>query len=239
MKLSDIHTHFPGKSTADICIGSALVDNPFSAEYSEQQAFFSLQHNIPFSFGIHPWQAACLENNFEDELVQLESLFIKYKDKSILMGEIGLDSCKPNLPLQKIIFERQLDIATKIGCAAIILHCVKTLHLLPPILERFRKKSAANIIIHGFSGSEQEVYKLNSYDVYFSFSENLLKHRKKAVFSAAAVPQNRLLTETDMAAPETLQNALLLLSAIRQQNPDDCATQIYNNVAQIIKHLKK
>lgn len=239
MKLSDIHTHFPEKSTADICIGSALVDKPFSAEYSEQQAFFSLQHNIPFSFGIHPWQAACLENNFEDKLTQLESLFIKYKDKSILMGEIGLDSYKPNLPLQKIIFEHQLDIAAKIGCTAIILHCVKTLHLLPPILESFRKKSTANIIIHGFSGSEQEVYKLNSYDVYFSFSENLLKHRKKAVFSAAVVPQNRLLTETDMATPETLQNALLLLSAIRQQNPDDCAAQIYNNAAQIIKHLKK
>lgn len=238
MKLSDIHSHFPEKSTADICIGSALADSLFSAENLERQASFSLQHNIPFTFGIHPWQAAYMENNFEYNLAQLEALFIKYKDKSILMGEIGLDSCKPNLPLQKVVFERQLDIATGIGCPAIVLHCVRTLHLLPPILERFRKKSAADIIIHGFCGSIQEVEKLSRCDVYFSVSEKLLKHRKKAVYSAAVIPENRLLTETDMDSPETLHNTLLLLSSIRNQKPDDCATQIFDNAKRIISHLK-
>lgn len=241
MKLSDIHTHFPEKSTADICIGSALADRLFSVKDVEQQAFFSLQHNIPFSFGIHPWQAAYMENNFEDKLTQLESLFLKYKDKSILMGEIGLDLCKPNLPMQKIIFERQLDIAAKTNCPVIVLHCVKALHLLPPILKQFRKKSsiASNIIIHGFCGSTQEVQKLNCYDIYFSFSEKILKHHKKTALVIAAVPENRLLTETDMAPPETLLNALLQVSLIRQQKLDDCAKQIFNNAEQIIKNLKK
>lgn len=238
MKLSDIHTHFPEKSIADICIGSALADRSFSAEDSEQQAFFSLQHDIPFSFGIHPWQAAYMENNFEDALVQLESLFLKYKNSP--MGEIGLDSCKPNLPMQKIIFERQLTVAAKINCPAIVLHCVKAFHLLPPILERFRKKNnTADIIIHGFCGSVQEVQKLSRYDVYFSFSEKLLKLSRKTASAVAAVPANRLLTETDMAAPETLQGALQQVSSIRQQNLDDCAAHIFSNAEQIIKNVRK
>lgn len=239
MKLSDIHTHFPEKSCADICVGSALVDGNFSADDLERQALFSLRHDIPFTFGIHPWQAADMEDNFEDNLAQLEDLFMKYKDKSILMGEIGLDSCKRNLPLQKVVFERQLDIAAKIGCPAIVLHCVRTLHLLPPILERLRRKSTADIIIHGFSGSVQDAESLSRYDVYFSLSENLLKHRKKAALSAAVIPENRLLTETDMAPTETLRNAVLLLSSIRGQKPDDCVQQIFDNANRIISRIKK
>ena len=239
MRLVDIHTHFPERSIADICIASPLADGMFSLEEQIRQASFSLQNDIPFSFGIHPWQAACMTTDFEKDLHRLENLFSLHK-KNILMGEIGLDLCRENTELQKIIFERQLDIATKHKCPVITLHCVKSLHLLPPILNTFRKKNRESIIIiHGFCGSIQDVQKLSNYDVYFSFSAKLLSCSKKTAQAAAFVDTNRILTETDTDKPQTLAAAVSLLSSIRRQKIEDFAEQIFYNATQIFEKIKK
>ena len=102
MKLADIHTHFPEKSIADICIAAPLADRDFSVKDQIRQAAFSLQNNIPYSIGIHPWQAAVIGDDFEEKLLQLSTFFSQHK-KKFVMGEIGLDSCKANLQKQKII----------------------------------------------------------------------------------------------------------------------------------------
>jgi Tat protein secretion system quality control protein TatD with DNase activity len=239
MKSVDIHTHFPEISIANICIAAANADNPFSLEEQIRQASFSLQNDIPFSFGIHPWQVAISGDDIEDKLVQLDDFFSKRK-KNVLMGEIGLDLCRENTELQKIIFERQLDIATKHKCPVITLHCVKSLHLLPPILNTFRKKNRESIIIiHGFCGSIQDVQKLSNYDVYFSFSAKLLSCSKKTTQAAAFVDTNRILTETYIDKPQTLSTSVSLLSLIRRQKIDDCAEQIFYNATKIFEKIKK
>lgn len=238
MKSADIHTHFPERSIANLCISAPLADRDFSVNEQLRQSLFSSTHNIPFSIGIHPWQAAIIGDDFEDKLLQL-SVFFSQSQKNILMGEIGLDGCRANLPIQKIIFERQLDIATKNNCPAIILHCVKTLHLLPPILERFRKKnSTAIIILHGFCGSAQEVKKLNNYDMYFSFSAKILVHSKKTTSAASVVAENRILTETDTDNPESLYKVLSLLSSIRKQNIEDFAATVFENTKRVLKKIQ-
>ena len=235
MKLIDIHTHSPEKTIAEICIAAANADYPFSLHNQMLQADFSLKNNVPFSFGIHPWQAANMTTDFEKDLLQLENLFSQHKE-NIFMGEIGLDLCRENIELQKIIFERQLDIAVKNKCPVITLHCVKSLHLLPPILNNFRKKNSESIIIiHGFCGSMQDVQKLNIYDIYFSFSAKLLSCSKKTAQAAAFVDKTRILTETDTDKPQTLVTAISLLSSIRRQKVEDCAEQIFYNATKILK----
>lgn len=237
IKLADIHTHFPEKSIADICIGAPLADRDFSVKDQMRQAAFSLQNNIPYSIGIHPWQAAVIGDDFEEKLLQLSTFFSQNK-KKFVMGEIGLDSYKANLQKQKIIFEKQLDIATENHCPVVILHCVKTLHLLPPILEKFRKKNnTAIIILHGFCGSMQEAEKLNNYDIYFSFSAKILANSKKTAIAATIVTENRILTETDMDKPETLYYVLSQLSSIRKQKIEDLAVDVFNNTKRICRFL--
>ena len=239
MKSVDIHTHFPEISIANICIAAANADNPFSLEEQIRQASFSLQNDIPFSFGIHPWQAACMTTDFEKDLHRLENLFSLHK-KNILMGEIGLDLCRENTEMQKIIFLRQLDIAVTNKCPVITLHCVKSLHLLPPILSNFRKRNSESIIIiHGFCGSMQDAQKLSNYDVYFSFSAKLLSCSKKTAQAAAFVDTNRILTETDTDKPQTLAAAVSLLSSIRRQKIEDFAEQIFYNATKIFEKIKK
>ena len=239
MRLVDIHTHFPERSIADICIASPLADGMFSLEEQIRQASFSLQNNILFSFGIHPWQVAISGDDIEDKLVQLDNFFSKRK-KNVLMGEIGLDLCRENTEMQKIIFLRQLDIAVTNKCPVITLHCVKSLHLLPPILSNFRKRNSESIIIiHGFCGSMQDAQKLSNYDVYFSFSAKLLSCSKKTALAAAFVDTNRILTETDIDKPQTLSTAVSLLSSIRRQKIEDFAEQIFYNATQIFEKIKK
>ena len=229
MRLVDIHTHSPEISTAEVCIAAANADNPFSLHNQLLQADFSLKNNIPFSFGIHPWQAACMTTDFEKDLHRLENLFSLHK-KNILMGEIGLDLCRENTEMQKIIFLRQLDIAVTNKCP------VKSLHLLPPILSNFRKRNSESIIIiHGFCGSMQDAQKLSNYDVYFSFSAKLLSCSKKTAQAAAFVDKTRILTETDTDKPQTLVTAISLLSSIRRQKVEDCAEQIFYNATKILK----
>ena len=238
MRLVDIHTHFPERSIADICIASPLADGMFSLEEQIRQASFSLQNDILFSFGIHPWQVAISGDDIEDKLVQLDDFFSKGKE-NVLMGEIGLDSCRADLQRQIIIFKRQLDIATKHECPAVVIHCVKALHLVLPILEDFRKTNKKTIVvIHGFCGNVQEAVRLSRSDVYFSFSSKLLSCSKKTQQAAASVAKERILTETDMDDPASLSVAIEQISQIRGMKTQDCAQMIFENAQRVIASIK-
>ncbi len=238
MRLADIHTHFPEKSIADVCVASPLADNEFSLEEQIRQASFSLQNDILFSFGIHPWQAAIVGEDIEDKLLQLEDFFSK-GTKNVLMGEIGLDMCRSDLQSQIIIFKRQLDIATKYDCPAVVIHCVKALHFVLPILEDFRKTNKKTIvIIHGFCGNIQEASRLSRSDVYFSFSSRLLSCSKKTQQAATSVAKERILAETDMDVPESLLIAIEQMSQIRGMKMQDCAGIIFENTQRIIAAIK-
>jgi TatD DNase family protein len=102
--------------------------------------------NIYMTIGFHPSEANITT---EEDLIWLENL-IKENDKIIAVGEIGLDYywVKDNKELQRDLFRRQLDIATRLNLPVVI-HSREATQESYDILKEYNLKG----IIHCYSGS--------------------------------------------------------------------------------------
>ncbi len=102
--------------------------------------------NVYMTIGFHPSEANITT---EEDLIWLENL-IKENDKIIAVGEIGLDYywVKDNKELQRDLFRRQLDIATRLNLPVVI-HSREATQESYDILKEYNLKG----IIHCYSGS--------------------------------------------------------------------------------------
>ena len=102
--------------------------------------------NVYMTIGFHPSEANITT---EEDLIWLENL-IKENDKIIAVGEIGLDYywVKDNKELQRDLFRKQLDIATRLNLPVVI-HSREATQESYDILKEYQLKG----IIHCYSGS--------------------------------------------------------------------------------------
>ena len=150
--------------------------------------------------GIHPWYVDTVSEFWN---VKLERLL--QQNPLMMIGEIGLDATRPNYPIQKDIFRRQLQIASRYN-RAVHVHCVKAWDDLFEILGEFRE---VPFLIHRFSGDEIIVQKVRFLDGYFSIIDG------KAM---GVIPDNRLLVETD--APNGLKTPEAIPDLVARLNLD-------------------
>ena len=140
-----------------------------------------------FSFGIHPWNASKIEDNFLNFENEISS------KKCLAIGEIGLDKLKgPSIDIQRKEFLKQIEISEKHEFP-IILHCVKSWNEILEIKKFIKPKQPW--ILHGFNkvGIVNEVLKNN---VYISIGSSILTNFKlQDVLSL--IPNDRLFLETD------------------------------------------
>lgn len=140
------------------------------------------------SFGIHPWRAP----DFEGELTLLDSLI----EEAPMIGEIGLDyyfeENSDHYPKQRLLFEYQLHQAAKHG-KIVNLH---TKGAEKEIVEKLEETGIRRSIIHWYSGPLDLIDRYLTAGAYFTIGVELLfSDHIRCVLEA--VPNNRLLTETD------------------------------------------
>ena len=141
------------------------------------------------AIGIHPEEAADATEADYDALLPLYS-----HPKVVAVGEIGLDyywDIPKNVQLES--FERQLILANALG-KPVIIHDreahADTLSLL--------KKHRPRGVMHCYSGSVETMEELLQLGFYIGLGGAVtFKNAKKPLSVAAAVPQDRLLLETD------------------------------------------
>lgn len=156
--------------------------------------------NMFAAVGIHPEDVQMPEVDLDPELLALTSLLQdadeRKKNKIVALGEIGLDyHWEPiNKPLQQKCFDAQMELAEKCGLPVIIhdreAHgdCFETVLRYPSVRGVF----------HSYSGSPEMALELVKRGWYISFSGVLtFKNARKAVETAALVPLDRILIETD------------------------------------------
>ena len=140
-----------------------------------------------FSFGIHPWDAAEIEDNF----LNLEKEIVS--KKCLVIGEIGLDKLKgASFEIQKKVFTKQIEISEKFELP-ILLHCVKSWNEILEIKKVVNPNQ--NWIFHGFNkvGILKEVIKS---DIYISIGSSILSNSKLQEI-VNFIPNDRLFLETD------------------------------------------
>ncbi len=116
------------------------------------------------------------------------------------MGECGLDKTahaleKSPWDVQLRVFEEHLSLAEELK-RPVIVHCVRAFGPLREVLERH--KPSFGVLLHSWTGPAEMVKPLAALGAYFSMSGAVCNPAStKLRESAAAVPLDRLLVETD------------------------------------------
>jgi TatD DNase family protein len=210
MNLYDAHNHlqderFGGRQNDRVAEARAagvvhMVVNGSCAEDWPQVAELARRFPdlvIP-SFGLHPWYVPERKDDWREQLA-------RWLDTTpgAVMGEIGLDRWKPDLPWddQEEAFIFQLDEAATRN-VPVSIHCLQAWGRLVELLEQF-PRPACGFVLHSYGGSEELIDRLAPLGAYFSlpgYYAHDRKARQRDVFRH--VPPDRLLIETD--APDQL-----------------------------------
>lgn len=160
----------------------------------------SKYENMFAAVGIHPEDIQMPNVDLDTELCALTSLLEnadeRKKNKIVALGEIGLDyHWQPvNKPLQQKCFDMQMELAERFSLPVIIHD--REAH--GDCFETVLRHPNAKGVFHSYSGSPEMALELVKRGWYISFSGVLtFKNARKTVETAAAIPLDRILIETD------------------------------------------
>ena len=182
LKFIDIHTHTEESNENLLQIINLNLESP-----CPEQGFYS--------YGIHPW--ALDDADFQAEKA-LQTLEEKLKLPQVLaLGEAGLDKIhKASFERQVAVFERQIQLSEALQ-KPMILHDVRSHNEI--IALRKKHKAVQPWIVHGFSGTEQDIEQLIGQGIFLSVGESLLHPERKIYKSFKFIDLDFLFLETDMA----------------------------------------
>lgn len=203
MKLFDSHCHLHDRRLDGI--REKLISDAVSAGISgcltcgtspdDWEAVASLESRPGFeiqkAFGVHPWFAEGLREDWQDIL---RGYLSKHPDAWV--GEIGLDATKPPglADNARKILHLQLSMAAEMG-RPVSLHGVKCLDELLAACRPFGG-SIPTFAIHAFSGSEEQLRKWLDFGAKISMGGAAVRSARLRRL-AGYVPREQLLVETD------------------------------------------
>ena len=197
----DTHAHLNDEDL--VLRAEEILTNPWletvivpGYDFESSKRAFSLAKKYDKVFaclGCHPHDA----ESFSDT----EFAFYKENakdDKVVAIGEIGLDYFRDLSPrdIQKTVFEKQIDLAYDVGLP-IVLHVRDAYADTLEILKKKKDKLVNGVLLHCYSGSKEMVREFSRFDAYFAFGGAITYKGAKRDDAIKAVPQDRLLLETD------------------------------------------
>ena len=213
----DIHTHTVQSDKGIIQIVNLDLNQP-----CPEQGYYS--------YGIHPWALDNVDFQIEEALSSLEA---RLQSPNVLaLGEAGLDKIhKASFERQVAVFERQIELSEALQ-KPMILHDVRSHNEI--IALRKKHKAVQPWIVHGFSGTEQDIKQLIGQGIYLSVGESLLHPERKIYKSFKSIDLDYLFLETDMAEIEIES----IYEAAAKRLETDIVTlqkKIFANFARIIR----
>ena len=213
----DIHTHSVKTDDKLIQIANLDLNQP-----CPEQGYYS--------YGIHPWALDNVDFQIEEALSLLEA---RLQSPNVLaLGEAGLDKIhKASFERQIELFERQIELSETMQ-KPMILHDVRSHNEI--IALRKKHKVQQPWIVHGFSGTEQDIKQLIGQGIYLSVGESLLHPERKIYKSFKFIDLDYLFLETDMAeiGVETVYEAA---ANLLEMDLSVLQTRIFANFARIFK----
>ncbi|RYD19023.1 MAG: TatD family deoxyribonuclease, partial [Lysobacteraceae bacterium] len=144
---------------------------------------------VRIAVGLHPELVAQRHH----EVALLCGLLVETR----YVGEIGIDGSPPHrgsIELQKSVFDRILGACAAAGGRVMSIHSRGAPSAVLDALERQRTSGVP--ILHWFSGTKTELARADALGCWFSVGPAMLRSRKGREL-AAAMPVDRMLTETD------------------------------------------
>lgn len=217
LKFIDIHTHTEESNENLLQIINLNLESP-----CPEQGYYS--------YGIHPWALDNVDFQIEEALSSLEARL--QSPNVIALGEAGLDKIhKASFERQVAVFERQIELSEALQ-KPMILHDVRSHNEI--IALRKKHKAQQPWIVHGFSGTEQDIKQLIGQGIYLSVGESLLHPERKIYKSFKSIDLDYLFLETDMAeigVEKVYEAAAKLL----EMDLSAVQTRIFANFARLIR----
>ena len=217
---------------SDVALVCVSVDNKSSMDTVKLAQEFPGKV-LPF-VGVYPQMAETIDMDL------FLGLFDKVKDIVVGIGEIGLDrridSNQILSDAQKSVFKVQLEIAEKLR-KPVALHTRGTLKETLETLTSYRLK---NVLMHWFTGSDNELKEVVDRGYYASFGPAMVFSKRKRRL-VCSMPKENILVETDgpvrfsgcfggkIALPTFLPTVLLSLSSSLKMSYDDVVSLVFNN----------
>lgn len=161
------------------------------AEFESIQALANRFSELSFAVGLHPLDADKWTEQSRAQIFHLATS----DSRVVAIGEIGLDFYKSENREQQIqVCQSQLEIASQLN-KPVIIHCRDAASSLLDLLSSFKNLQG---VMHCWGGNPIETQKFLDLGFYISFSGIVtFKNAKQVQASAAIVPRDRLLIETD------------------------------------------
>ena len=171
----------------------AILVIGFDLETSRGAIALAEQHDqIYATVGMHPHDA----KDLDDETICIFRDLASHP-KVVALGEMGLDyyrDLSPH-PIQKVAFERQLDLAEELNLP-IVIHNREAYHDILPILGARRGKIRG--VMHCFSGDVEIMHQSLALGFYIGIGGPVTYRKSDALQEVAReVPADALLVETD------------------------------------------
>lgn len=207
MKLFDTHTHY-NDAKFDAVSRGGLIESLFADNIGyivgastdlESSAFQTeaseLFENYYAAVGIHPEDCGQYADNIDEAILAIEGYAAH--PKAVAIGETGLDFYWPDNPpreLQAAFFERQLDLAKRLG-KPVIVHD-REAH--GAVFDIVRNHPGVIGVMHSCSLSAEMALQFCRLGWYISFSGVVTyKNAVNVAHTVQALPEDRLLIETD------------------------------------------
>ena len=155
----------------------------------------AMANKYPFvyaSVGTHPDSA----DEVDESVLEEYRMLCKQNDKVVAIGEIGLDYYYETIPreIQQRAFRLQLELARELNMPVIV-HERNAHDDGMRIVKEFKGVSG---VFHCYSGSAEMARQLVDMGWYIGFTGVLtFKNARKAVETAASIPLERIVLETD------------------------------------------
>jgi TatD DNase family protein len=211
----NVHTHRKPLNNNEICIRNAYL-----------KPVKKITANYFLSTGLHPW----FVRDFS-EVALISVLNENILDTRVIaIGEIGLDSTKPNFSKQKELFKVQLDFAEK-NNLPIIVHLVKSAQDFIPIIKPFK----CELILHGFKDGIEMWKQLNpNGKTNVSIGKHVFTKSKKLTGLIEQIPKENLFIETDQSK-YSIMSIYEEISKIRGISVEELEYQICQNFRRVFK----
>ena len=251
MKLFDTHAHLQDPRVAgdtdammararSVGVARVLSCGTREEDWGALAGLAGRHPEILPAYGVHPWFIETLSPDWVNALGQ------RMTDDAAAVGEIGLDFAVDGLDRgkQEAVFLSQLRLAKALK-RPVSMHCRKAWGRLVELLKQEGGLPHGGAI-HAFSGSVEMVRECLRLGAFFSFSGSITRPANhKAKKAAAAVPDHRLLIETDspdmlpaevpgpLNEPAHVIHVVNTLAAVRETTPDEIAQTTWENAVRL------
>jgi TatD DNase family protein len=147
--------------------------------------------HVRAALGLHPQLVA--------ERASELALWDVYLSETRYVGEVGLDAGPrfyKSFDLQKQVFQHVLQRCAETGDKVITVHSFRAAKAVLDYIEVYLPPTKGKVVLHWFTGSKAEAKRALDLGCYFSVNAAMLDNERHSSM-VAAIPLDRLLTETD------------------------------------------